>query len=285
VIIIMKFCLYGNPTIDVIITKEFKRVTYGGGVYYSALPLIKRGFTIEVYSVFNTRLIKHPIASYIVKSQYSSRTNIFNLEYIDNSRVIRVLEKAPAIYSWNSHEDYCYTVVNPVIGEIDISLLKLVRTKSQIIALDIQGFVRDINTKGIIFLKPIPHIFEALMLADIIHADLEEALCLVSGHGDLRRGLSMITREARSIVVVTSGSTRILIAHQGVVREINVSGEYTAIEKTGAGDYFLTAFLLEYLNSNDPFESVYKAHMEVTEWLMNRDRELHRTLTTQRESS
>lgn len=40
----MKFCLYGNPTIDTIVTKEFTRIAYGDGVYYSALPLIKHGF-------------------------------------------------------------------------------------------------------------------------------------------------------------------------------------------------------------------------------------------------
>ncbi len=281
----MKFCLYGNPTIDIIVTKEFTRIAYGGGVYYSTLPLIKYGFTVEVYSVFNVRLLEHPIAPYIVKSQYSTRVNIFNLEYTSSSRVVRVLEKAPAIYSWNSHKDYCYSVINPVIGEVDISLLKLVRVKSQIIALDIQGFVRTTNNSGVVVLKPSSEALEALKLADVVHADLEEALCLVKEYGDLRRGLGKVTEKARGIVITTSGSSKILVAYQGIVRDVEVSSDYIAIEKTGAGDYFLTTFLLKYMNSGDLLESIHRAHEEVTKWLMSRDRELHRTLTTQQESS
>jgi len=61
-----------------------------------------------------------------------------------------------------------------------------------------------------------------------------------------------------------------------------MSSDYIAVEKRGTGDHFLTTFL-KYMNTGDLLGSIYRAHIEVTKWLMSR--ELHRTLTTQRESS
>lgn len=284
----MKFCLYGNPTIDIIITNSESRVSYGGGVYYSSIPLVKRGFNIEVYSVMSPRLLKHPVVEYIVKSQYSSRTNIFILTYKGDTRRLSVLEKAPLIHHWNSHGELCYTLVNPVISEVDTSLLKLLRGKSLLLAVDIQGFLRVISETGEVLLKPASEALEVLELADIVHADIEEVKCLVKSYGEntnLNSALRSLTRLSRAMLIVTRGLDNITIASRGVVIDVQVDNTYKALEKTGAGDYFLAEYLVHYLLSGDAVESAYKAHEEVTKWLKSRDIVLHRAPATQWESS
>lgn len=276
----MKFCLYGNPTIDVIVVKNTTRISHGGGVYYSALPLIQRGFNVEVYSALSPRLVDHPIARYIIKLQYSTRTNVFMLEYTNSERAVKVLEKAPPLYSWNTHRDLCYVVVNPVIGEVEISLLKLLRAKSRVLAVDIQGFVRTISTSGDVFLEPSGSVLDVLELADVVHADVNEAECLVKAlgyHTTLSTSLSLLAKRVRGVLIITRGSNKITVIHSGVVKDIECENSYVALEKTGAGDYFLTVYLLNYLASGDAVDSVYKAHEEVTEWLKVRDKMLHHT--------
>ena len=276
----MKFCLYGNPTIDIIITKSTVRVAYGGGVYYSALPLIQRGLNIEVYSALSPRLVDHPIIRYITKLQYSTRTNVFILKYMNGKRAVKILEKAPSLYPWNTHRDLCYTIVNPVINEVGTSLLKLLRVKSQVLAVDIQGFVRVASSSGEVFLEPSSEVLDIMELADVIHADINEVKCVIKAlrhYTTLSTGLSLLARKMRGALVITRGSNKITVIHSGVVRDIECEDDYTALEKTGAGDYFLTVYFLNYLASGDAVDSVYKAHEEVTRWLKVRDRMLHRT--------
>jgi len=257
---------------------------HGGGVYYSAIPITQRGLDLEVYTVLSPSLINHPVVKYAVKSQYSTRTNIFILEYTGSSRVLRVLEVAPPIYQWNTHSELCYTIVNPVMGEVDISLLKLLRAKSLLIAVDIQGFIRAVNSNGLVFLKSSSEAISVLELADIVHADTEEATCLARCIGDnlpVERALSKLSKYSRGVLLVTSGSNKITVVHRGEVRIVEVEDKYRAVEKTGAGDYFLTEYFINYITSNDIVESVHRAHKEVTKWLIIRDKVLHHAPTTQ----
>jgi hypothetical protein len=275
----VKFCLYGNPTIDVVNTGVESRVSHGGGVYYSSMPLLKRNFNIEVYSAISPRLLKHPVIAHTVKLQYSSRTNIFVLTYSGNTRSISVVERAPPLYHWNSHKDLCYTIVNPVIGEVDVSLLKLLRVKSQLLAVDMQGFLREVGENREVVLRPSIKALEVLELTDIVHVDIEEAWCLVSKYAagnSFNEALSMLTRRSRAILVVTRGLDKITIARSGSVIDIEADKSYKAIDKTGAGDYFLAEYLVQYLSSGDIIESACKAHEEVTQWLKSRDLLLHR---------
>ena len=236
-----------------------------------------------MYSVMSPRLVSHPIAEYITRLQYSTRTNIFVLNYTSEKRFLKLLEKAPPIYPWNTHQDPCYVIANPVIGEVGVSLLRVLRTKSEVIALDLQGLVRSVTSSGDVVLTPHSEALDALRLVDVVHADVEEAECLVRGLGEtsLQRGLSAITRTSRVVILITRGLGEITVAYGGLVRDVVVDVEYVAREKTGAGDYFLSVYLLHYLASNDLVESVYRAHEDVTEWLIERDRVLHRAPTTQ----
>ncbi|MEM4061828.1 MAG: sugar kinase, partial [Desulfurococcaceae archaeon] len=140
-----KFCVYGNPTIDVIeLETSEKYVAYGGGAYYSSLPLLEAREEVSIYSVYSPLLVKHPVSRFLVKKQYSPRANIFILEYKHGTRRIKVLDVAPPLYPWNVQEEECYAIVNPVLGEVGVGILKELSCRSPAVAMDVQGFLREV---------------------------------------------------------------------------------------------------------------------------------------------
>lgn len=277
-----KICIYGNPTIDIIeLENNEVMVTYGGGSYYSSQPLIERSIDIEVYAVYSPLLSGHPVSKYIVKTQYSTNVNIFKLIYRGLERELILLDKAPSLYPWNMGMDCEYSILNPVIGEIDIGLLKNTRSMSVSIAVDIQGFLRERNGDRI-YLKRNPIVLSVIEWADVIHMDIDEYRVL-SGTSNVEDAFKQISKHLKGIIVVTEKHSAMLIRPNGY--EIyGFEEKYNAINKTGAGDYFLSTYFYEYITRHDEEDALFKAHIETVNWLRNRDlaARSHRTPTTRK---
>lgn len=279
----MKYCVYGNPTIDIIEYEDgLKVVSYGGGSYYSSLPIISRGIPVEVYSVYSPLLSGHPIAQYIVKRQYSTRTNLFYLRYRGGARELKIMEKSPEILNWNTHSGLCIVIANPVINEIGYSLLKTLRSKSVLLAIDIQGFVRE-QVDANIYLKPSKIIYSILELADIVHADISEFKSITSMEG-VQSNYHEIREITNGVIVVTQRPGKFILLTKERVKFIEIPEDYIADYKTGAGDYYLASYTIHYNETRDPEISIYRAHRDTTIWLKNRvHRGPHYTPTTQPE--
>lgn len=263
------FCVYGNPTLDYI--KEVGGATYiayGGGSYYSTLPLLEKGLKVEVYAVYSPALSTHPVSKYINKMQYSTKTNIFKLEYRGAERKISVLDRAPPLCSWNSQADLCYSIVNPVLGEIDVNLLKIIRQKSLLLAVDLQGFLRKLADNSII-LEHTDSAVMAIQLADIVHADLEEFIALTGGLG-ISEAVYKVSKLLRGILLVTVRPMKVILITRYRFKIYELEGHYVASDKTGAGDYFLSVYTRTYIENHDEEDSVFKAHEYTTTWLKKR---------------
>lgn len=275
------FCIYGNLTIDFIKRPEgLEYVNYGGGPHYSSLPLLEKNVEVELYSVYSPLLELHPSSKYIKRAQYSTQANVFRLEYAGSTRKIYVLSRAPPLYDWNVQLDECYAIVNPVLGEVTVNLLKNVRQRSEILAVDVQGFVR-VCKNGEIALKQTTSALAVISSSDIIHADLEELMALVDCYNvneaafkasKLIRGVFLVTIRPRKVMLITSENFKVC----------ELQNAYVAVDKTGAGDYFLAAYVYYYVKSNDEIEAIFKAHEQTVKWLKNRDnlrRGLYRIIT------
>lgn len=268
----MKICIYGNPTIDYIRDKDGNtRFAYGGGVYYSSLPFLQRGYHVEVYSVYSPMIVKHPITSHIVKQQYSARTNIFILDYTRFSRSILVLEKSDNLYHWNIHSGECMSIVNPVLGEIDISLLKLIRTKSSTLSVDAQGFLRETRS-NIVRLVYEPAVLSLFEIADVVHMDKEEFNVLFTHVG--KHLFYNLAKRLRGVLVVTDRPNKVMVFSKSNLREISFGDGVFFEHKTGAGDYFLSSYIIHYMKFMDEEEAVYQAHEETSRWLSTRLQEV-----------
>ena len=273
------FCVYGNPTVDLIKRPgDPELFVYGGGSYYSSLPLLERGLRVEVHAVYSPLLHAHPISRYIVKQQFSTKTNFFKIEYVDSKRIMSILEKAPPLYHWNVHNGLCHVVINPVLGEVSASLVKAIKHKALLLAVDLQGFLRE--TRGqVLVLGPSAEAIEVLRLADIVHADLEELQALTNRHNALE-ACENVVRYLRGAMLVTIRPHAAILVSEGRIRVHEFSDDYVAKERTGAGDYFLSTYTYYYVKTGDYEESLYKAHEYVTKWLKSRDARPHRAPTT-----
>lgn len=266
----MRVCIYGNPTLDIIIHVDHeKTISYGGGVYYSSIPFLERGFNIEVYSVLSPLIHGHPIRRYIVLRQYSARTNIFLLDYTGSHRRIYVLERSDKLAYWNIHDDICISIVNPVLGEMDTTHLRYIRMRSTLLAVDIQGFIRSVSNGKIIHTCE-SDVLNVLREADIIHMDREEYDFLRSILANLY-SIDM-QRVVKGVILITERPNKISLITRDYRRDLTTDLDSRVIDKTGAGDFFLSSFVIHYLKEMNYEESAYKAHIDTSRWLMSRDK-------------
>jgi len=269
-------CVYGNPTVDYVHSRGGLARRYGGGVYYSTMALLDEGVQPEIYSVGPHWLfMANKLWFFKANSSYSASPTVFKIAYLDSSRVMEVLELSPELTSGDTHPGVCYTIVNPVLGEVSFSLLKELRVKSVLLAGDIQGFVRE-RRPGLLRYKGGGLLIDVIGLFDILHMDVEEAIALTeaeSKHGALQR-LRGLVKE--SLVVVTEGVKPPILVTGGSVSEVG-SERSRVDDKTGAGDYFLGKLFLRMIEGMEPREAVESALEETDQWLTRgEDKLLHR---------
>lgn len=266
-----EFCVYGNPTVDIIRVSESETfVAYGGGSYYSSLPLLEAGERVRVYAVYSPLLINHPVLGLLVPAQYSTRTNVFVLEYTTGGRRLRVVDKAPPIYPWNHHEDPCYTVVNPVLGEVGLNLLRKLAENSMMLALDLQGFLREVRGEYI-EVRSSTEALEALSMANVVHMDFEELVALTNA-SDVYRAMYSLSKLLKGVAVVTVRPRKTIIVTREWIREVEYEYAPAVINRTGSGDYYLSSYFYNYIKVGDEVESAHRAHELTTRWLLERER-------------
>ncbi|MEM1618075.1 MAG: sugar kinase [Desulfurococcaceae archaeon] len=267
-----KFCVYGNPTIDVIeLETSEKYVAYGGGAYYSSLPLLEAREEVSIYSVYSPLLVKHPVSRFLVKKQYSPRANIFILEYKHGTRRIKVLDVAPPLYPWNVQEEECYAIVNPVLGEVGVGILKELSCRSPAVAMDVQGFLREV-IKGYIEIRPSAEALLAISMVEVVHLDIEE-LCALMGYTEIKEALSKLSRYVKRVAVVTVRPNHAFIVTQHGYKSVSFENTPIVKDKTGSGDYYLSSYFYNYILHGDEVEAAYKAHERTSAWLARRGKQ------------
>jgi len=261
-----EICIYGNPTLDIIEDSRGVKWSYGGGVYYTSLPFLEKGFKLKIYSTVSYSIINHPVFKHVVPLQYSKAYNVFHIKYDEKgSRTLELLQEAPPLYNWNMSEDLCVSIVNPVYREIPPSFIKQLSNRSTILAGDIQGFLRWRKNHSIV-LYPDEQVFESIKVLNLIHMDIEEARAL-TGEGEIGFVAAKLQNVLKDqIVVVTDGPSNILLIQGGKTKVIHHVGE-TFPDTTGAGDFFLGVLTYYYLVTNDIVESVFKGVVATEKWL------------------
>ncbi len=271
----VNICIYGNPTIDEIwISGKLIATRIGGGVFYSSQPFLRNihKYKIHIEAVLSPRNIELLAQPVYVYPHYSSRANHFKLIYNDNGREIIVIEKAPQLTNSYVPLNQCVSIVNPVLGEISISVLKTIRYKSKLLALDIQGFIRK-EEDGRIVLYKNTEAYEAIKIADIVHLDLLEASIIT---GEPVEELEEIIRKLMALdiryVVITRQYKDPILIMRDKYQVITYPGRkvFRAEDKTGAGDYFLASIVKHYLKCHNIEYVVMNALRETDEWLSSR---------------
>jgi sugar/nucleoside kinase (ribokinase family) len=249
------FAVIGHVAIDRIITDQGERIQLGGPPTYVSLVTRKLGKSVrtvtkvggDIPDDFISQLegLGIDLEGMIIEGAETTR---FILDYRGAERRLSV----GSVCEVFGPEDLVglpeVALLAPIVGETPTSVLSNI--ESDMIALDPQGFVRDIRPDGTILPK---HWFdESLMKRLTIYKSSEDELRLVTGNLDSMKGLEKIIGLGAEVAIATKGGEGALL----VVRE----GRYKvpalalgeALDPTGAGDTFIGGFFSEYLDGEDP---------------------------------
>lgn len=148
--------------------------------------------------------------------------------------------------------------IAPIMGEVDLELLKELKRKGITLMLDPQGLMRNVGDDGRVKLtfnqKELEPVFE---LVDIVKIGKDEVQASNMKIKDLIEWLKSIEV---SVGIVTRGKEKVIIISENTIIEmptINVEVE----DPTGAGDVFGAAFLSEYLRGYDAAEAAKIANI------------------------
>jgi len=248
-----KVVVISSFTIDEIDGEVF----IGGPAYYSSLALAHLGESVVVVSPAEN--VHEEFMNYLGFKliTVNGLTPIFNLRYVDGGRrEVRlkrkgaVIELSPKVL--NLLRD-SLTIVNPVYRELSIDTLRVIRKHSGIIALDVQGFIRKVNSGEVVKIAWSDIIYELLSIADIVHADLSE----IPTYSSMREACKALSKFSKSIVIVSSGEKGLVASVNG---ELYYIPALPGIEgnATGTGDILLAISSYEIMRGEDPLRAIAK---------------------------
>ena len=140
--------------------------------------------------------------------------------------------------------------VAPIADELSRAVVSDLRTKTGILSLDPQGFVRKVDRSGNIHLKRWRD-KRVLELIDLYKSSLGE-IRMVTGQTDLRLAMKEIRDYGVGIVVATRGVKGSTLLHEGVFHEVPACKPRIVRDLTGAGDAYIGAFLAEFIHGKEP---------------------------------
>ncbi|HID16149.1 MAG TPA: hypothetical protein EYP16_05050, partial [Candidatus Atribacteria bacterium] len=185
-------------------------------------------------------------------------TTRFLIRYFDDDRLLRLISRCGDILPQDLP---CNLKVNsifisPICNEVPlstlISLLDYI-DEVQLLALDIQGFIRDFMNDGSVFLSKWPFKVDLLKTFHVVKSSYKELISAfdVSSVYD---GIKLLLDIGVKIIIVTLGRDGCFLCFSSKLWHIP-SFPVRVVDSTGCGDAFMGAFIANYLHSSDPLEA------------------------------
>ncbi len=179
-------------------------------------------------------------------------TTRFVLKYTNWKRELQLKSRAPRILP----EDIPNSLrakgihVSPVADEISRNLVDKLRTSTNVLSLDPQGFLREFDAVGNMHPKRwSDHQF--LEQIDLYKSSSNE-IKKVTGLADVQKAMEKISDYGAKIVIATKGIKGAKLLFEGEIYDIPACKPRSVLDPTGAGDVFIGAFLAEYIKGKDP---------------------------------
>ena len=189
-----------------------------------------------------------------------SKTTRFKLVYKDSERELTLMAKAEGITRFDVELIELKgktAIVGPVIGEVALDALESVKSRAGLTALDVQGYLREAEIKGPVKLVRSETALKAVSMADIVHADAEEANVLTGlpPHASAK----WMVEQGAKVALVTMGDGGAYVAWGENVIYVPAAEPSQVADATGAGDVFLTVFTVEYSRGSSVQEAAAMA--------------------------
>ncbi len=145
-------------------------------------------------------------------------------------------------------------VLNPVAGEISLSLLERISKEFELVFVDSQGFVRRFDKKtGEVGMRSGLDI-SALAGVDVLKADLEE-LEAWSGTASKESAIRQLSRFVNTLLL-TSGPSMVEVYEHGKLEMKAAPFRVNVADTTGAGDIMLSSFAARFSETKDLKEAL-----------------------------
>lgn len=244
----------GHIAIDKIVTHDSTRIQLGGPPAYVALVARQLGKEIEAITkvgedlpdnlLFQLSGLGIDLQGMIVEGAETTR---FTLDYRGVERGLRVDNVCVGIGVEDVAGVSEAALITPIIGEVSPEAIAAM--ESDIIALDPQGFLREVLDDGSIRLKRWFN-GETLRRVDVFKSSVRE-LELVTGGSNPWVGLDRILRHGVEVAMATKGGEESFLA-TGVGRYLVPAYDAMPVDPTGAGDAFIGCFFMEHLEGGEP---------------------------------
>jgi sugar/nucleoside kinase (ribokinase family) len=263
----------GHVAIDQIIDSPDQvtpRIALGGSASYSALSLTSLGYANSIVTKVGIdfpeawcSFLQNKGGIDIERFRVSAKTTSFRIDRSIEPRKLWLISRCKDIsivdfqnYIGRTSHDQTL-VLNPIAGEISLSLLDRLSKEFDFVLVDSQGFVRRISKKTSEVSMHSGLDISSLSGVDVLKADKLE-LCAWSGSRDLDSSIRQISKFVHYILL-TSGGESLDLLEDGKLklsaRPRNVHVEDT----TGAGDIMLAVFGAEYYRTKDIKDALAKS--------------------------
>jgi sugar/nucleoside kinase (ribokinase family) len=252
----------GHFTIDLISSPKITthKPTLGGPPTYVSVAARKLDAKVSVISKvgedFSNRHIAWLNANGVdlsgLKRIKGASTTRFILKYTNWKRQLQLKSRAPPILPEdvpNSLQSKAIHIA-PIANEISQNIVDKLRTLTNVLSLDSQGFVRKFDTKGNMHLKrwDDQQILEQIDLYKSSSSEIK----MLTGLADLQLAMEKIHDYGAKIVIVTMGMKGSKLLFEEKLYDIPACKPKIIRDPTGAGDAFIGAFLAEYVRGKDP---------------------------------
>ncbi|MGY5860674.1 MAG: PfkB family carbohydrate kinase [Candidatus Thorarchaeota archaeon] len=258
----MDIVIVGHLSRDLIVTPETKREALGGGPAYAmitpSLDAIKSGIISKVGEDFeqeywNTLESSGLDLTGLLKSGAVS-TRFVNKYDTAGNRVQIVEALAKQITPEDFPDEYLDAKIihfSPLTAnELDIECIKLARSNAKVTSIDVQGYVRSVDSSGIVIPRNWVERDEILALVDVVKFHESELKTTIESESELS-AVSQILSLGPRIVIVTHDRRGSVIYTRNEQIDIPLVNADVEIDTTGCGDIYSIGFLLEYVRSSN----------------------------------
>lgn len=252
----------GHFAVDLILSPKIPapEPTLGGAPTYVSLAARKLDAQVSVISKvgedfsdkYTAMLSANAVDLSGLKKVKGALTTKFIVLYNDWKRELQLENQAPPILPHDIPSFLRSKAIHiaPIANEISLEVIERLRTKTNILSLDPQGFVRRFDRRGKMRLEKWG---DTVVLKQIdLYKSSSNEIVMATGLADIHSAMKAIHRYGAKIVIVTRGREGSILFFEDRFYDLPACEPRVVKDPTGAGDAFIGAFLAEYTKGKEP---------------------------------
>ncbi len=229
----------------------------GGPAYYCVLSLVQLGVNTKLICSADDDLYTKLLNWGVKVLRCGFKGPIFRLTYLSNgSRRVELLRRGDDITLSDEEIEEILgsasaVIVNPVIKEISLELVRKIKSMSRFLAIDMQGFVREHND-GLVKYSWSDESYEVVKLANLIHLSIDE----LPPNKDVLEAIDLLRSLTKATVVISMDFRGSVVAiEDGKVHRVPALPGIDGYS-TGTGDVMLATMTYSLVSGYDVLTSI-----------------------------